>query len=73
MNEVNQILSDFAHGDARAAGQLLPSVYDDLRRLGIARLAAEPAGNTLQPRQRGKPLTPLRRAVYSRTLSTQPI
>ena len=49
MNEVTQILSDLARGDARAAGQLLPLVYDELRRLAAARLAAEPAGNTLQP------------------------
>ena len=49
MNEVTQILADLARGDAHAAGQLLPLVYDELRRLAAARLAAEPAGNTLQP------------------------
>ncbi len=49
MNEVTQILSDLARGDAHAAGQLLPLVYDELRRLAAARLAAEPAGHTLQP------------------------
>jgi len=49
MNEVTQILADLAHGDAHAAEQLLPLVYDELRRLAAARLAAEPAGNTLQP------------------------
>jgi RNA polymerase sigma factor (TIGR02999 family) len=49
MNEVTQILSDLARGDAHAAGQLLPLVYDELRRLAAARLAAEPSGNTLQP------------------------
>jgi RNA polymerase sigma factor (TIGR02999 family) len=49
MNDVTQILSDLAQGDARAAGQLLPLVYDELRRLAAARLAAEPSGNTLQP------------------------
>jgi RNA polymerase sigma factor (TIGR02999 family) len=48
MNEVTQILSDLARGDARAAGQLLPLVYDELRRLAASRLAAEPSGNTLQ-------------------------
>jgi RNA polymerase sigma factor (TIGR02999 family) len=36
-------------GDPQAASQLLPLVYDELRRLAAARLAAEPAGNTLQP------------------------
>ncbi len=49
MNEVTRILSDMAHGDAHAAAQLLPLVYDELRRLAAARLAAEPSGNTLQP------------------------
>ncbi len=49
MNEVTQILSDLAQGDAHAAGQLLQLVYDELRRLADARLAAEPPGNTLQP------------------------
>jgi RNA polymerase sigma factor (TIGR02999 family) len=49
MNEVTRILSDLAHGDAQAAAQLLPLVYEELRRLAAARLAAEPSGNTLQP------------------------
>jgi RNA polymerase sigma factor (TIGR02999 family) len=49
MNEVTRILADIAHGDAHAAAQLLPLVYDELRRLAAARLAAEPSGNTLQP------------------------
>src|SRR5947209_16657687 len=49
MNEVTRILSDLAHGDPHAAAQLLPLVYDELRRLAAARLADEPSGNTLQP------------------------
>jgi RNA polymerase sigma factor (TIGR02999 family) len=49
MNEVTRILADIADGDAHAAAQLLPLVYDELRRLAAARLAAEPSGNTLQP------------------------
>jgi RNA polymerase sigma factor (TIGR02999 family) len=49
MNEVTRILADIADGDAHAAAQLLPLVYDELRRLAAARLAAEPPGNTLQP------------------------
>src|SRR3954463_12389752 len=36
-------------GDPQAAAQLLPLVYDELRRLAAARLADEPSGNTLQP------------------------
>jgi RNA polymerase sigma factor (TIGR02999 family) len=47
MNEVTQILSDLAHGDAHAAGQLLPLVYEELRKLAAARLAQEAPGNTL--------------------------
>jgi RNA polymerase sigma factor (TIGR02999 family) len=49
MSEVTRILSEMANGDAQAAAQLFPLVYDDLRRLAAARLAAEPSGNTLQP------------------------
>jgi RNA polymerase sigma factor (TIGR02999 family) len=49
MNEVTRILTDIARGDAHAAAELLPLVYDELRRLAAARLAAESSGNTLQP------------------------
>jgi RNA polymerase sigma factor (TIGR02999 family) len=47
MNEVTQILFDLAQGDAHAAGQLLPLVYEELRKLAAARLAQEAPGNTL--------------------------
>jgi RNA polymerase sigma factor (TIGR02999 family) len=47
MNEVTQILADLAQGDAHAAGQLLPLVYEELRKLAAARLAQEAPGNTL--------------------------
>jgi RNA polymerase sigma factor (TIGR02999 family) len=47
MNEVTRILADIARGDAHAAGQLLPLVYDELRKLAAARLAREAPGNTL--------------------------
>jgi RNA polymerase sigma factor (TIGR02999 family) len=47
MNEVTQILSDLARGDAHAAGELLPLVYEELRQLAAARLAGEAPGNTL--------------------------
>src|SRR3984893_8629247 len=47
MNEVTRILSDLAQGDAHAAGQLLPLVYDELRKLAAARMAEEAPGNTL--------------------------
>src|SRR5262245_2016933 len=47
MNEVSRILSDLARGDAHAAGQLLPLVYDELRRLAAVQLAHERPGQTL--------------------------
>jgi RNA polymerase sigma factor (TIGR02999 family) len=49
MSEVTQVLAAIEAGDPHAAGQLLPLVYEELRRLAAARLAAEPSGNTLQP------------------------
>ena len=49
MNEVTRILSGLAHGDAHAAGQLLPLVYEELRRLAAAKLTHEAPGQTLQP------------------------
>src|SRR5690349_5077058 len=49
MTEVTQLLNAMDQGDPQAASQLLPLVYDELRRLAAARLAAEPSGNTLQP------------------------
>jgi len=47
MNEVTRILSDLAQGDAHAAGQLLPLVYEELRKLAAARMAEEAPGHTL--------------------------
>jgi len=49
MNQVTRILSGLQQGDARAARELLPLVYDELRRLAEQRLAAEAPGQTLQP------------------------
>jgi len=49
MSDVTQLLDAAAAGDRKAAADLLPLVYDELRRLAAARLADEPAGNTLQP------------------------
>jgi RNA polymerase sigma factor (sigma-70 family) len=49
MADVTQILSLIDRGDPRAADQLLPLVYDELRKLAAARLSHEPAGQTLQP------------------------
>jgi RNA polymerase sigma factor (TIGR02999 family) len=49
MGEVSRILDAVVRGDARAARDLLPLVYDELRRLAARQLAREPAGHTLQP------------------------
>ena len=43
------ILNTIQQGDPHAAGQLLPLVYAELRKPAAARMAAEPAGHTLQP------------------------
>lgn len=46
---VTQLLRSAGDGDERAAAELLPLLYDELRRLARARLAHVPPGNTLQP------------------------
>jgi RNA polymerase sigma factor (TIGR02999 family) len=48
MADVTQILSQIERGDASAAEQLLPLVYEELRRLASAKLAHEKPGQTLQ-------------------------
>jgi RNA polymerase sigma factor (TIGR02999 family) len=48
MNDVTRILSAVEGGDAQAAEQLLPLVYDELRKLAAQRLAQEKPGQTLQ-------------------------
>jgi RNA polymerase sigma factor (TIGR02999 family) len=48
MSEVTRILSAIEQGDPRAAEQLLPLVYDELRQLAAAKLAQEKPGQTLQ-------------------------
>jgi RNA polymerase sigma factor (TIGR02999 family) len=48
MNEVTQILSGIEAGDPHAAAQLLPLVYDELRKLAAQKLAQEKPGQTLQ-------------------------
>jgi RNA polymerase sigma factor (TIGR02999 family) len=49
MNEVTRILSAIEQGDALAAEQLLPLVYEELRKLAAQKLAQEKPGQTLQP------------------------
>src|SRR5213592_986041 len=48
MNEVTRILSAIEQGDSHAAEQLLPLVYDELRKLAAERMAQEKPGQTLQ-------------------------
>jgi RNA polymerase sigma factor (TIGR02999 family) len=47
MNDVTRILDAVRAGDAQAAGQLLPLVYDELRRLAAHQMAQEKPGQTL--------------------------
>ena len=49
MNEVTTIIDRVQQGDAKAAEDLLPLVYDELRRIAAARMAQERPGQTLQP------------------------
>jgi RNA polymerase sigma factor (TIGR02999 family) len=48
MSDVTHILSAIEQGDPHAAAQLLPLVYDELRRLAAQKLAQEKPGQTLQ-------------------------
>ena len=48
MNEVTRILSGIEAGDPHAAEQLLPLVYDELRKLAAQKLAQEKPGQTIQ-------------------------
>lgn len=49
MSDVTRILEAAQQGDPTAAEQLLPLVYEELRKLAAARMANEAAGHTLQP------------------------
>jgi len=53
MCDVTEILNALAAGDGKAADELLPLVYAELRRLAAAKLAREKPGQTLQPRSDG--------------------
>lgn len=48
MSEVTQILDRAQQGDPQAAAELLPLVYEELRKLAATRMAHEPPGQTLQ-------------------------
>lgn len=49
MSEVTCILDRVQQGDAKAAEELVPLVYDELRRMAAHKMAAEAPGQTLQP------------------------
>jgi RNA polymerase sigma factor (TIGR02999 family) len=49
MSDVTRLLDAAAAGDRHAAAELLPLVYNELRKLAAVRLAGEKAGQTLQP------------------------
>src|SRR5947209_15217979 len=65
MNQVTRILSAIDHGDPRAAEQLLPLVYEELRRLAAQRIAREAPGQTLQA-------TALVHEAYLRLVDSEP-
>jgi RNA polymerase sigma factor (TIGR02999 family) len=49
MSDITLMLEAISTGDSHASEQLLPLVYDELRRLAAARMSQEAAGHTLQP------------------------
>src|SRR3954453_9379995 len=49
MSDVTRILTAIEQGDARATDELLPLVYEELRKLAAHKMANERAGHTLQP------------------------
>jgi RNA polymerase sigma factor (TIGR02999 family) len=65
MSDVTQILNAIDAGDPHAAGQLLPLVYDELRKLAAQKLAHEKPGQTLQA-------TALVHEAYLRLIGDQP-
>jgi RNA polymerase sigma factor (TIGR02999 family) len=48
MNDITRVVAAVGRGEAGAAEELLPLVYDELRKLAAQKLAREPAGQTLQ-------------------------
>jgi RNA polymerase sigma factor (TIGR02999 family) len=65
MSRVTEILTALDRGDASAADQLLPLVYDELRRLAAKKMASESPGQTLQA-------TALVHEAYLRLVDDQP-
>src|SRR5437870_8480658 len=65
VSDFTRILDRVQQGDTKAAGELLPLVYDELRRLAAEKLAHEHPGQTLQP-------TALVHEAYLRLVATDP-
>ena len=66
MTDVTQILNAIEQGDPSAAEQLLPLIYDELRRLAAQRMAQEKPGQTLQA-------TALVHEAYIRLVDTEKV
>jgi RNA polymerase sigma factor (TIGR02999 family) len=66
MNEVTRVLSAFEQGDPKAAEELLPLVYDELRRLAARKIAHEIPGQTLDA-------TALVHEAYLRLVDTEKV
>src|ERR1035441_10302788 len=49
VSDVTRMIEAIQQGDPKAADELLPLVYEELRRLAASKMANEAAGNTLQP------------------------
>lgn len=49
MSDVTLVLEAIGRGEKQASEELLPLVYEELRRMAVARMAREAAGHTLQP------------------------
>ncbi len=49
VSDVTRILTAIEQGDAKSTDELLPLVYNELRRMAAHKMASEPAGHTLQP------------------------
>lgn len=66
MSELTRILAAVEHGDPHAAGQLLPLVYDELRKLAAEKMAQEKPGQTLEA-------TALVHEAYLRLVDTEKV
>ena len=66
MSEVTQLLVAIGRGDEQATAELLPLVYEELRRLAAAKLSLEKPGQTLQP-------TALVHEAYLRLVDTEKV